>query len=115
MGSHYRLPKSFHIHINNRIPEFTNTFTHSRIPAFFLSSMWVLRAFFAAATHHLKINILHKSPINNRNFMIFNPKSNDLSATIRRSLGDPFITTLHFPARAKHYFVNSNNIRIFAF
>ena len=23
MGSRYRLPKSFHIHINNRIPEFT--------------------------------------------------------------------------------------------
>ena len=34
MGSRYRLPKSFHIHINNRILEFTNTFTHSHIHAF---------------------------------------------------------------------------------
>ena len=40
---------------------------------FFDPSMWVLRAFFAAATHHLKINVLHKSPINNRNFLIFTP------------------------------------------
>ena len=72
MGSRYRLPKSFHIHINNRIPEFTNTFTHSRIPAFFLPSMWVLCAFFAAITYHLRINTLRKPSTNNRNFLIFN-------------------------------------------
>ena len=72
MGSRYRLPKSFHIHINNRIPEFTNTFTHSRIPAFFLPSICLLYAFFAATTQHLRINTLCKSPTNNRNFLIFN-------------------------------------------
>lgn len=43
MGSRYRLPKSFHIHINNRIPEFTNTFTHSRILSpFYVVSLCLL-------------------------------------------------------------------------
>lgn len=44
MGSRYRLPKSFHIHINNRIPEFTNTFTHSRILSpFYVGSLCLIR------------------------------------------------------------------------
>lgn len=108
MGSHYRLPKSFHIHINNRIPEFTlpalqalnqrsrtpwkrkhdsesapynkikssekhnkkripaftSTLAHFHIPTFF-------NAFFAATTHHLRINTLHESPTNNSNLLIF--------------------------------------------
>ena len=33
---------------------------------------------------------------------------------LRRSLGNPFITTLHFLARAKHYFVISEIICNFA-
>ena len=33
--------------------------------------MWVLYAFFAATTNCLKINVLHKSPINNFNILIF--------------------------------------------
>ena len=137
MGSRYRLPKSFHIHINNRIPEFTlpalqalnqrsrtpwkrkhdsesapynkikssekhihkriptftNTLAHFHIPTFF-------NAFFTAITHHLKINALHQPSTYNSNFLIFNTQPNhpfgNLSAFLRRSRGNHFITALFF-------------------